>query len=705
MSVYTTQRTSQTQHPIDEDMETWRFLTNKGLVLTCVWPNNTTNQQHDVIVFSRGAVHYAIASDYVETIEPLGTYQPIPFTQPGLIGVVKIQNHVVSVFDIHVLLTRTRQRDLSPHTCVLVIKLRDTHVGLLADTSIENLRKQIGNHSSTWLHKNNPPFKGRSEDMMQEALQLENVALRERIAELEHMLATRTAEVRTFQALVEHTTDCIGVTDLDGTLRYTNHAFRVHSGSNGHAIGTSIANFVVPAERERIPDIMRDVIVRGEWHGVMTYQFPDGDTFRGLETNFSICNEDGKPQAVGHIVHPIKERQHNTQSESFPSQNATFLQDVIDNIPSAIFIKDTEGRVILANHKIEAIFGFEPGEMLGKTAVDIVGNERFAADVWETERQTLITGISTKREEDIPLEDGIHTHITVKFPVHDAKGNAYAVGGILTDITERKRMEQYIRDGEEHFRLVADFTFDWEYWRGTDGQFIYMSPSCERITGYNKQEFLENANLFISIVHPDDRAMVEEHIQNTQATDETCTFDFRIMTKGGEVRWIGHACQPVFDATGTWRGTRASNRDTTDIRAMEEEQMDLQKQIIEAQREALRELSTPLMPLSDKVLAMPLVGTIDSTRALQVMEALLEGVAQHQVEYVILDITGLPMVDTQVANALIHAARAVRLLGTRVILTGIRPDVAQTLVHLGTDLSEIVTLSTLQQGIAYAMKR
>src|SRR6185295_2919913 len=105
------------------------------------------------------------------------------------------------------------------------------------------------------------------------------------------------------------------------------------------------------------------------------------------------------------------------------------------------------------------------------------------------------------------------------------------------------------------------------------------------------------------------------------------------------------------------------------------------------QAAALDELSTPLIPISDDTVIMPLIGNIDSRRAQQVIEALLEGVAETRTQVAILDITGVPVVDTQVANALIGAAQAVKLLGAQVVITGIRPEVAQTLVGLGVDLS------------------
>lgn len=126
------------------------------------------------------------------------------------------------------------------------------------------------------------------------------------------------------------------------------------------------------------------------------------------------------------------------------------------------------------------------------------------------------------------------------------------------------------------------------------------------------------------------------------------------------------------------------------------------EETILAQNAVLAELSTPLIPISDRVVVMPLIGAVDSRRAQQVLETLLQGIASTGARVAILDITGVPVVDTQVANALIHAAQAVKLLGAQVVLTGIRPEVAQTLVGLGADLGGIITRSSLQSGIAYA---
>jgi rsbT co-antagonist protein RsbR len=143
-------------------------------------------------------------------------------------------------------------------------------------------------------------------------------------------------------------------------------------------------------------------------------------------------------------------------------------------------------------------------------------------------------------------------------------------------------------------------------------------------------------------------------------------------------------------------------RDITDQKQSELERARLQEEIIQAQAAALAELSTPLIPINEQVMVMPLIGSIDSRRIQQVLDTLLSGVAASHASVVILDITGVPVVDTQVANALVRAAQSVKLLGASVVLTGIRPEVAQTLIGLGANLSNITTRGTLQSGIAYA---
>ncbi|WP_026571353.1 RsbT co-antagonist protein RsbRA [Sediminibacillus terrae] len=126
--------------------------------------------------------------------------------------------------------------------------------------------------------------------------------------------------------------------------------------------------------------------------------------------------------------------------------------------------------------------------------------------------------------------------------------------------------------------------------------------------------------------------------------------------------------------------------------------------IVSLQRVALQELSAPLIPVMENITVMPLIGTIDTERAKLIMENLLDGVIKHNAEVVLIDITGVPVVDTMVAHHIIQAAEAVRLIGSTCILVGIRPEIAQTIVNLGIDLSKFPTKSSLRKGFQSALE-
>lgn len=125
---------------------------------------------------------------------------------------------------------------------------------------------------------------------------------------------------------------------------------------------------------------------------------------------------------------------------------------------------------------------------------------------------------------------------------------------------------------------------------------------------------------------------------------------------------------------------------------------------VSVQKKALLELSAPLIPVFENISVMPLIGTIDTERAKLIMENLLDGVIENRSQVVLIDITGVPVVDTMVAHHIIQAAEAVRLIGSKCILVGIRPEIAQTIVNLGIDLSDFPTRSTLLKGIESALE-
>jgi rsbT co-antagonist protein RsbR len=129
------------------------------------------------------------------------------------------------------------------------------------------------------------------------------------------------------------------------------------------------------------------------------------------------------------------------------------------------------------------------------------------------------------------------------------------------------------------------------------------------------------------------------------------------------------------------------------------------EQVIQRQQQELLELSTPVVELWDGILALPLIGTLDSERTQTVMESLLEGIVEHEATIAIIDITGVPTVDTLVAQHLLKTVAAARLMGAECIISGIRPQIAQTIVHLGVELGDVVTKSSLAEALRIALRK
>jgi len=141
----------------------------------------------------------------------------------------------------------------------------------------------------------------------------------------------------------------------------------------------------------------------------------------------------------------------------------------------------------------------------------------------------------------------------------------------------RKELENRLAEPEtalaelrEKHRIISEFSQDWEDWRDEGGAFQYVSPSCERITGYRPEEFVRDPSLFLRIIHPADHRLVAEHVAAASKEAECPQVEFRILRQDGGVRWIGHVCRQVFDGEGRLRGRHGSNRDITDRKLAEE---------------------------------------------------------------------------------------------------------------------------------------
>ena len=257
-------------------------------------------------------------------------------------------------------------------------------------------------------------------------------------------------------------------------------------------------------------------------------------------------------------------------------------------------------------------------------------------------------------------------------------------------------------NAQDLFQLVVDHLPQSICWKDRNSVFLGCNLPFARNLGkqhpsdlIGKSDYdLTSANLADAYA-ADDRQVIESGVAKVN-------FEEPLRHPDGTMGWLLTSKIPLRDPDGTVVGVLVSFEDISARKRAEEERARAQDEYIQMQSGLLAELSTPLIPLTQAVVVMPLIGSIDSQRAQQVLDTLLHGITERHARIAILDITGVPIVDTHVAGALIRAAQAAQLLGAQVVLTGIRPEVAQTLVGMGTELRGIITRSDLQSGIAFA---
>jgi PAS domain S-box-containing protein len=342
----------------------------------------------------------------------------------------------------------------------------------------------------------------------------------------------------------------------------------------------------------------------------------------------------------------------------------------------------------------DALIAIEAGRMAGT----------IRRSPYQMGRTAIETAITIIQGGELPAEillDDMRL-VTAENVARAAIEALHITPGVIDDLMESSAT---LAAERSTLRTIIDSLPDVIYVKDREGRFEVANQALAQMIGVASPDALigkTDLELFprelATQYDADDRAIVESGVPLFDKEEPVQHAD-------GTSRWIVTTKVPLRDPQGRTIGLIGRGQDITERRRAEAERQRLQEELIQAQAVALQELSTPLIPISDTVLVMPLIGRIDTRRASQILESLLTGIQEQQADLAIIDITGVNLVDTQVAHALIQAARAVKLLGARVVLTGLRPEVAQTLVSLGVDLSDIVTHGTLQNGIAYGLSQ
>lgn len=377
------------------------------------------------------------------------------------------------------------------------------------------------------------------------------------------------------------------------------------------------------------------------------------------------------------------------------------LQNTLDALPSTIYTTDKNGKILVVNKAF--------AEWAAKPRSDIENHdlgELFPAELVEYWMQCMQyvaeTGQITSNDEEIHSQHGTLTFRSQRFPLRNSSGEIVAVTGLTTNITEQLQTQRALADSERLLHIIIN----------NAPMVIYVKDINNRMMIVNELYGRVINRKVTDIVGKTEQELFPPELVDAWRESEQQIYDSHhplqvdnVFMINGEPHDFLTVQFPIYTDTDEPYAICGISTDVTSIRSAERERAIMQETVIEAQKSALRELSTPLIPIAEDIVVVPLIGSIDGQRADQVMETLLEGASRYQASNVIIDITGLPIVDTYVAKILLSAAKALKLLGSDIILTGISPTVAQTLIGIGVDLGTISTPGTLQNGIAYAMRK
>jgi rsbT co-antagonist protein RsbR len=271
---------------------------------------------------------------------------------------------------------------------------------------------------------------------------------------------------------------------------------------------------------------------------------------------------------------------------------------------------------------------------------------------------------------------------------------------------ERRGMEERVKRSETRLRQIIDLVPHLIFAKDWDGRFILVNQGVADLFGSTVEDIVGKTDIEAGNVFSEkELADFLEQDRQIIKSGETLSFEERLEHEDGAVSFHRTIKIP-FEVLDTGEpAVLGIAMDITEIKEAEVERARLQQAVIEAQKEVIHELSTPIIPIMDGIIIMPLVGSFDTARAQDTTRALLAGITQYHAKVVIIDVTGVAVIDTGVANHMTKTIQAARLKGTHTIVTGISEAVAETIVDLGIDWSNIDTLTNLQTGLNAAIHK
>jgi rsbT co-antagonist protein RsbR len=402
-------------------------------------------------------------------------------------------------------------------------------------------------------------------------------------------------------------------------------------------------------------------------------------------------------------------------------QQVERLERIIEVVPGAVW--ESEGfpgqegyRMPYVSGEVERIFGYTRDECLAHASfwTSIVHPDDTALVVRDL--KTIAATGGRLSEHRFVTKDGRSVWVETHIALHrDAAGAVVGRSVVAPDVTDRVLAEQARREllaREEQLAARLDNLLAgvpgvvWEARVAPETSTLvptFVSDHLTSLVGYRPDEVVGKPWIWNQLTHPDDQLRVDDATDAILARGSG-TLEYRVVTREGTTRWVEAHLRVTRDESGAPAGAHGVMLDITPRRLAEEARARLNERMIQARKETLAELQAPLIPISADVLVMPLIGTLDAARLDHALTALLQGIAKTRARVVILDLTGARRGAAEIADALVRTARAARLLGVEVIITGVGAGAAATLAGLDVKFADLVVCATLESGILHATR-
>ncbi len=369
-------------------------------------------------------------------------------------------------------------------------------------------------------------------------------------------------------------------------------------------------------------------------------------------------------------------------------RDAEAMLDAI--IEHAIIQLDLAGTVVRWGPGAELMTGYSAAEMVGKSVSVLYTDEDRAAGLVDRELAAVRETGRFEFEGWRVRKDGRRFRAAVVVTaIQDAAGVVTGLTKVLRDLTaEQQRADSMFHDllesAPDAMVIVA-----------SDGRITLANAQADRLFGYRREDLIGRE---VEMLIPPRFRGGHERYRSSFFTDPRprqmgVGLELWGLRRDGTEFPIDVSLSPLRTDEGLL--VSAAIRDVTERRE--------QEQRLRRQHEEIMELSTPVIQVWDKVLTLPVIGTLDSARAARLTEGLLFKIAETQAEVVIFDISGVPTIDTQVAQHLLGTVQAAALMGTISIMCGVRPETAQSMVHLGIDIGQLRSRTTLRHALQLAL--